>query len=130
MDFAERHSKLFPNTKSFCVSGEKSTSFRNLVLNDFKKADRAIVSNSRCLTEGVDVPAIDLVYFCDPKNSKVDIVQAVGRALRKKKNNREAGLSESIGDFFLTFFLPLGIWFLQPRTNKIVESQDNFNETE
>lgn len=84
-DFAERHSKLFPNTKSFSVSGEQSTSFRNLVLNDFKKANRAIVSNSRCLTEGVDVPAIDLVYFCDPKNSKVDIVQAVGRALRKKE---------------------------------------------
>lgn len=84
-EFAERHSKLFPNTKSFSVSGEQSTSFRNLVLNDFKKANRAIVSNSRCLTEGVDVPAIDLVYFCDPKNSKVDIVQAVGRALRKKE---------------------------------------------
>ena len=84
-EFASRHSKLFPDTKSFSVSGEQSTSFRNLVLNDFKQAPRAIVSNSRCLTEGVDVPAIDLVYFCDPKNSKVDIVQAVGRALRKKE---------------------------------------------
>ena len=35
------------------------------------------------LTEGVDVPAIDLVAFLDPKNSYVDIVQAIGRALRK-----------------------------------------------
>jgi superfamily II DNA or RNA helicase len=34
------------------------------------------------------VPTIDLVYFCDPKNSKVDIVQAVGRALRKKEGKK------------------------------------------
>ena len=40
------------------------------------------------MTEGVDVPTIDLVYFSDPKNSKVDIIQAVGRALRKKKGKK------------------------------------------
>ncbi len=40
---------------------------------------------ARCLTEGVDVPAIDAVYFCDPKYSKIDIVQAAGRALRQDK---------------------------------------------
>ncbi len=48
-----------------------------------------------------------------------------GRTMRSIEHNREAGLSESIGDFFLTFFLPIGIWFLQPRINKIVEPQDN-----
>ncbi|UII29057.1 DEAD/DEAH box helicase family protein [Fulvivirga maritima] len=84
-EFANRHSLLFPETSTFSVSGEQPTSQRNIVLNDFKNSDKAIVSNARCLTEGVDVPTIDLVYFCDPKNSKVDIVQAVGRALRKKK---------------------------------------------
>ena len=40
------------------------------------------MTNARCLTEGVDVPAIDCVLFADPKQSKVDIVQAAGRALR------------------------------------------------
>jgi hypothetical protein len=40
------------------------------------------MTNSRCLTEGVDLPAIDCVVFTDPKKSKVDIVQAAGRALR------------------------------------------------
>lgn len=53
-----------------------------------------------------------------------------GRTMRSIENRREAGLSESIGDFFLTFFLPVGIWFLQPRINKIIETEDNLNETE
>jgi superfamily II DNA or RNA helicase len=87
-EFANRHGQLFPNTKTFSVSGEQPTSYRNLVLDEFKNSEKAIVSNARCLTEGVDVPTIDLVYFCDPKNSKVDIVQAVGRALRKKEGKK------------------------------------------
>lgn len=84
-EFADRHGQLFHDTKTFSVSGEQPTSYRNLILEEFKNSEKAIVSNARCLTEGVDVPTIDLVYFCDPKNSKVDIVQAVGRALRKKE---------------------------------------------
>lgn len=87
-EFANRHGQLFPSTKTFSVSGEQPTSYRNLVLEEFKNSEKAIVSNARCLTEGVDVPTIDLVYFCDPKNSKVDIVQAVGRALRKKEGKK------------------------------------------
>jgi superfamily II DNA or RNA helicase len=87
-EFANRHGQLFPNTKTFSVSGEQPTSYRNLVLEEFKNSEKAIVSNARCLTEGVDVPTIDLVYFCDPRNSKVDIVQAVGRALRKKEGKK------------------------------------------
>ncbi len=41
-----------------------------------------VISNARCLGEGVDVPAVDAVLFGHPKSSEVDIVQAVGRALR------------------------------------------------
>jgi hypothetical protein len=41
------------------------------------------MTNARCLTEGVDVPAIDCVLFADPKQSQIDIVQAAGRALRR-----------------------------------------------
>ena len=82
-EFSERHKTLFDDTKSFHVSGTQSTNYRNGVMNDFKNSSKAVISNARCLTEGVDVPAIDLVYFCDPKNSKVDIVQATGRALRQ-----------------------------------------------
>ena len=42
-----------------------------------------ILSNARCLTEGIDVPALDAVLFMSPRNSQVEVVQAVGRAMRK-----------------------------------------------
>ncbi len=42
-----------------------------------------ILSNARCLSEGIDVPALDAVLFMSPRNSPVDVVQAVGRVMRK-----------------------------------------------
>ena len=42
-----------------------------------------VLSNARCLTEGVNVPALDAVLFMSPRNSQIDIVQAVGRVMRK-----------------------------------------------
>ena len=42
-----------------------------------------ILSNAKCLTEGVDVPALDAVMFLSPRRSQIDVVQAVGRAMRK-----------------------------------------------
>ncbi len=41
-----------------------------------------VLTNARCLTAGVDVPALDAVVFVDPRRSRVDVVQAVGRVLR------------------------------------------------
>lgn len=42
-----------------------------------------ILSNARCLSEGVDVPGLDAVLFLNPRNSVVDVVQSVGRVMRK-----------------------------------------------
>jgi len=42
-----------------------------------------ILSNVRCLSEGVDVPSLDAVLFLTPRNSQVDVVQSVGRVMRK-----------------------------------------------
>lgn len=42
-----------------------------------------ILSNARCLSEGVDVPALDAVLFLNPRNSVVDVVQSVGRVMRR-----------------------------------------------
>ena len=42
-----------------------------------------ILSNARCLSEGVDVPALDAVLFLNPRDSVVDVVQSVGRVMRK-----------------------------------------------
>jgi superfamily II DNA or RNA helicase len=64
------------------ISSKKSAGERARLLNDFSHEELALMTNARCLTEGVDVPAIDCVLFADPKQSVVDIVQASGRALR------------------------------------------------
>ena len=42
-----------------------------------------ILSNAKCLTEGVDVPALDAILFMNPRRSQIDVVQAVGRVMRK-----------------------------------------------
>ncbi len=42
-----------------------------------------ILSNARCLTEGIDVPALDAILFMHPRKSEIDVVQAVGRVMRK-----------------------------------------------
>lgn len=47
-----------------------------------------ILSNARCLSEGIDVPALDAVVFFDTRESIVDIVQSVGRVMRKAEGKR------------------------------------------
>ncbi|MEU0837739.1 Helicase associated domain protein [Streptomyces sp. NPDC005969] len=67
------------------LSGEHEMDHRRSVLADFgRRAGRAVLSNCRVLNEGVDIRAVDSVALLDPKGSAVDIVQAIGRALRQK----------------------------------------------
>ncbi len=80
---------------------------REKEMKAFREADRAIMSNARCLTEGVDVPAVDVVAFLSPRKSKVDIVQAAGRAMRKA-DGKETGY----------VLLPL---FLETQENETIE---------
>ena len=47
-----------------------------------------ILTNARCLSEGVDVPALDAVLFLNPRNSVVDVVQSVGRVMRKSPDKK------------------------------------------
>ncbi|MUU21712.1 DEAD/DEAH box helicase [Helicobacter pylori] len=57
-------------------------------LNTFEPNICKVLSNARCLSEGVDVPALDSVIFFDGKSAMVDIIQAVGRVMRKAKNKK------------------------------------------
>ncbi|OOQ24333.1 restriction endonuclease [Helicobacter pylori] len=57
-------------------------------LNTFKPNTCKVLSNARCLSEGVDVPALDSVIFFDGKSAMVDIIQAVGRVMRKAKHKK------------------------------------------
>ena len=75
-----------PEVDTFHVNGQMRTSDRDALMREFKEAENALISNARCLTEGVDLPAVDMVAFMSPRKSKVDIVQAVGRAMRKSES--------------------------------------------
>ncbi len=57
-------------------------------LNQFEPNTCKVLSNARCLSEGVDVPALDSVIFFDGRSAMVDIIQAVGRVMRKAKNKK------------------------------------------
>lgn len=57
-------------------------------LNQFKPNTCKVLSNARCLSEGVDVPALDSIVFFDGKSAMVDIIQAVGRVMRKAKRKK------------------------------------------
>src|SRR5215213_6850293 len=70
------------------VSGEMSAGQRDVRLRRFRHleaGERALLANARCLAEGVDVPSIDAVAFIDPRRSQIDIIQAVGRAIRRSE---------------------------------------------
>ena len=67
------------------ASGEMPAGKRHALLQHLGSIDhgeRGLLANARCLAEGVDVPTLDSVAFIDPRRSEVDIVQAVGRAIR------------------------------------------------
>ncbi len=65
------------------VHGKQRSSERKALIDAFRHAEKGVLTNARCLTEGVDVPAVDMVAFLDPKQSRIDIAQATGRAMRK-----------------------------------------------
>lgn len=68
------------------VSGEMPAGDRYVLLQHLgrlEEGERGLLANARCLSEGVDVPTLDGVAFIEPRRSEVDIVQAVGRAIRK-----------------------------------------------
>ena len=69
------------------VDGTQSMLVRNEKLDWLKEPSPEstvrILSNAKCLSEGVDVPALDAVMFMNPRKSVVDVVQSVGRVMRK-----------------------------------------------
>ena len=56
-----------------------------------------ILTNARCLSEGVDVPALDAVLFLNPRNSVVDVVQSVGRVMRRSQGKKYGYIILPIG---------------------------------
>ena len=71
------------------TDGSRNALDRARILSWLKGGDSGggcrIVTNAKCLTEGVDVPALDAVLFLEPKRSQIDVVQAVGRVMRRSE---------------------------------------------
>jgi len=67
-----------------------------------------ILTNARCLTEGVDVPSLDAVLFMNPRNSMVDVIQAVGRVMRNHVD-AETGEVKKFGYIILPIAIPEGM---------------------
>ena len=65
-----------------------------------------ILSNARCLSEGVDVPSLDAVMFLKPRKSEIDIVQAVGRVMRKSV---DPGQRKEFGYIILPIVVQAGL---------------------
>ena len=74
------------------LDASASALVRNRELRALAEADREgecrVVCNVKLFTEGVDVPELDAVAFLDPRDSQVDVVQAVGRVMRKAPGKR------------------------------------------
>ena len=73
-----------------------------------------ILSNVRCLSEGVDVPALDAVLFLTPRSSQVDVVQSVGRVMRNAPGKKR-------GYVILPVVIPAGI-----EPDKALEKNENY----
>ncbi len=67
-----------------------------------------ILTNARCLTEGVDVPSLDAVLFMNPRNSMVDVIQAVGRVMRNHTDSA-TGEVKKFGYIILPIAIPEGM---------------------
>ena len=88
------------------VDGGMNALYRSRQLQWLREADDTtgcrILSNAKCLSEGVDVPGLDAVIFLSPKNSFVEVVQAIGRVMRKAPGKQ-------LGYVIIPVLIPMGM---------------------
>lgn len=88
------------------VDGTYNATARNSLLSwlkdDTPDNTCRILSNARCLSEGVDVPALDAVLFLHPRKSQIDVVQSVGRVMRRADG-------KNMGYVILPIGVPVGL---------------------
>lgn len=88
------------------VDGTFNATARNSLLSWLKEESPSntcrILSNARCLSEGVDVPALDAILFLHPRKSQIDVVQSVGRVMRRAEGKR-------MGYVILPIGVPAGV---------------------
>ncbi|WP_375685564.1 DEAD/DEAH box helicase [Bartonella sp. TT110JLCBS] len=103
----ENHKNIPPlNCQADHINGKSGAKNRTIKL-DWLKEDAGenvcrILTNVRCLSEGVDVPSLDAVMFLHPRKSQVDVIQAVGRVMRRAKGKK-------MGYIILPVGVPAGV---------------------
>lgn len=94
------------------IDGTMNAVARNEIISWLKeepedKRECRIVSNVRCLSEGVDVPALDAVIFLSSRNSHIDVVQSVGRVMRNFRKGQED--EKKYGYIIIPVVIPPGV---------------------
>lgn len=92
-DVSEADKAMMVDVVAHHVDGSMSATRRDAELMWLKEQpdnelECRMLTNARCLSEGVDVPSLDAVVFVSPKNSQVDVVQSVGRVMRRSEGKK------------------------------------------
>ena len=92
-DVSEADKAMMVDVVAHHVDGSMSATRRDAELMWLKEQpdneqECRMLTNARCLSEGVDVPSLDAVVFVSPKNSQVDVVQSVGRVMRRSEEKK------------------------------------------
>ena len=101
------------------VDGTMGSTAREEKLDRLKHADPnknecRILNNVRCLSEGVDVPSLDAIMFLSSRNSQVDVVQSVGRVMRKAEGKK-------FGYIIIPVIVPA-----DKNANEVLDTSDDF----
>lgn len=89
---ASKEIEKYSNTKIFDktikhLDGKSSHSYRETAIQELKDSLQYVITNAKLFTEGVDLPAIDMVALFRNVRSEIDIIQTIGRVVRVDKNN-------------------------------------------
>ena len=111
----ERQAKII-NVKSKHIDGSMSSTTRDGLIRWLKtdSEECRILTNVRCLSEGVDVPSLDAVMFLSARNSQIDVVQSVGRVMRKAPGKK-------YGYIIIPVVVPSDV-----PPEKVLDNNDNF----
>jgi predicted helicase len=103
-DLPEDKQEKFLNVKSRHIDGTMNATDRDDLLGWLKEENDEcrVLTNVRCLSEGVDVPSLDAVMFLAARNSQIDVVQSVGRVMRLSEGKK-------YGYIIIPVIIPSGI---------------------
>ena len=122
-DLPEEDRKEVVKIEAKHIDGSMGAQQRNEIMSwlrsDITDGECRVLSNVRCLSEGVDVPALDAVIFLSPRSSKIDIVQSVGRVMRTFHKGQPD--EKKYGYIIIPVVVPAG-----GDPNKVLDNSDNY----